>query len=714
MDQEAVKAVDRALVELTQWLGRAAQYSIEHPAVREFGRTVHGRLVIALNLCGPLDIGVLKEALTVREEELPSALLRNRTAPYLHERGAVLLRFSPGVTFEELATFVGILAMNPHDIYDAGGLRVLMSRRGVSQITVEEITHEITTEEIAEERRQRKLRDLFKDTLAALLAGHRIEELDYRDLLELLHKPDVAARIIESETADGTAEALAGLALIALQEEIKTGQPMGAQVIKVLHELGTEARARVFAGFVRLVGAFREALGQIFDDMDEPALAGFLFSALRAPERDIDSFFYILSQVIPDETRRRAVLRRLGARLYDLPFEEGRALGLVMSLTRQVDPQDAFAADRDLIGRAARDIARMRFPLRARNETVRIPEERFAPDVLDRLDHRLSATLLSFGSRLVDFQQHVEKLPRLAESLAGTRRGGALAGLFQGVVQIRDPRWKLLMDDTIAKLAATSAAAAVAQEIEKFAGAYKQHGEALAPMLQVIAQHHAGALIELLEKSPNRDTRVLLLDVLPAAGASLLPYLRDRMRHRDWFVVRNMVILMRRLAVPCVELFPVVQHPHPAVRLEVLRALRAVAASDEQAVGMLIDYLSDEDGEIRSGALLALNDARLSDRDVARLETAAVDESRSEEVRKAAIRALGRSASNAAARALMRMLEPKGLIELPSTGAMRERVAVALRDSKAPEAASLFEAALRSSSWRVRRACERAREGVDG
>jgi HEAT repeat protein len=270
-----------------------------------------------------------------------------------------------------------------------------------------------------------------------------------------------------------------------------------------------------------------------------------------------------------------------------------------------------------------------------------------------------------------------------------------------------------MLDRAVASLATTSAAASAAREIEKFAGAYKDQAEELTPMLQVVAQHHAPALLDLLEKSRARETRVLLLDVLPAAGAALLPLVRERLRSPDWFVVRNMVILMRRMAVQSVELLPVVQHAHAAVRFEVLRALRGAAPGDDRVVGLLIDYLSDEDPDIRSGALLTLGDAQLTERDIARLESVATEEKRTDDTRKSAIRALGRSASSSAARALFRLLEPKGMIELPSTTALRDRVAIALRDSRAPDARALFETGLQSSSRRVRRACERAREGHD-
>jgi HEAT repeat protein len=265
----------------------------------------------------------------------------------------------------------------------------------------------------------------------------------------------------------------------------------------------------------------------------------------------------------------------------------------------------------------------------------------------------------------------------------------------------------------LSRLAATQAAATAARNIERFAGATAEQLEELGPMLQTVAKHHAGALLDALERAQGKDTRQLLLRVLPAAGAAVLPMVRDRLRSPDWFVVRNMVALLRHLGGRSIDLFSVAQHESVSVRMEVVRTLRAMPI-DEQAAGILIDYLADPEREIRGGAIAALAEAELPEHAIGRLEAMAVDERRPEEARRAAVRALGGSRSNAAAHALYRMLEPKALLEAQATSQLRDRIALALYTSKAPEASELFARALKSAAWRVRKACERAMEGPSG
>jgi hypothetical protein len=73
------------------------------------------------------------------------------------------------------------------------------------------------------------------------------------------------------------------------------------------------------------------------------------------------------------------------------------------------------------------------------------------------------------------------------------------------------------------------------------------------------------------------------------------------------------------------------------------------------------------------------------------------------------IHALGRSPRDEAAAALLRILQPKGLVDLGGS-AIRDIAASMLRHSTAPSAPTYFEQGLRSPAWRVRKACERAME----
>jgi hypothetical protein len=151
---------------------------------------------------------VLRDDVIMGEDRATHAAVRTRVAPCLHERGVLVLRFSHGVTKEELAAFVELLARTPQTIFEAGGLVRLLVERGISRITLEEIAHDITDEEREEHRRRRRLRAFLSDMLKRMLALRGLGFLAGDQLEELLSHPDIAVAILQ-EDARGIAEAVA-------------------------------------------------------------------------------------------------------------------------------------------------------------------------------------------------------------------------------------------------------------------------------------------------------------------------------------------------------------------------------------------------------------------------------------------------------------------------------------------------------------------------
>lgn len=178
------------------------------------------------------------------------------------------------------------------------------------------------------------------------------------------------------------------------------------------------------------------------------------------------------------------------------------------------------------------------------------------------------------------------------------------------------------------------------------------------------------------------------------------------MQSSSWFVARNMVVLHARLGGAAAELRALADHPHVQVRVEVVRALRTMAR-DPVACDIVVGRLSDAFPDVAQAAIASLATMELTSAAVAALEALAGDEGRGDDARRGAVQVLGRLRSDEAPEALARLIQPRGLIERPSTTALRDDVARALRQCPAPSAAARFEEALRSAAWRVRKSCER-------
>jgi HEAT repeat protein len=148
-------------------------------------------------------------------------------------------------------------------------------------------------------------------------------------------------------------------------------------------------------------------------------------------------------------------------------------------------------------------------------------------------------------------------------------------------------------------------------------------------------------------------------------------------------------------------------HPDFRVRLEVVRALRAMPA-EEATMTLVVGYLADAADEVRQQARPLLRGELLGEAAIGELERFVLDDGQPDDLRRCAVDALGQSPRDAAAAALFRVLHPQALIESGATASVRDHAASALRRSPAPDAKAYFEQGLASTVRRVRRACERA------
>ncbi len=703
---------EQALIELSRWISRAIQYSPGHALCAQLAARTHESLTRALDV-GLLEVGILKDRVTVGQTPTTHPILQTRLGPHLHERGVVLVRFAHGIAVHELSSLVEVLVLPASEIFGAGGLRNLLRDRRVAHVQVDEIAHELSTEDRERIRREESMRELFREMLMRLLARGAVSAELAAHIVELANHPDLAVRVIQCDPHVNLAEAVAGFALILLQEEQRLGEALLEKMGPILMQFAGESRDKILHGFPPLVGDFRHALGLSLAVLDEVQLASFVFTSLRSRARDLEPTFYALGLAAPDAELRMAVARQLAGMLYDLSLEERATRELLAVLAVRRDDVVSFALERGAIAGAASRILSSRIPLQREGEEELVDAKAFSPMALDRLGLDAARDVIIRSSRMVDFDRFCASLNTATRTLAGSERSPAIAGILIGLAQVQEPHWKRMAADALARVAKSGVSAAALQATERLANtgqaAGEEHVEDVIALSSILVPHNAEPVLDLLERSNSRKLRRALIDVLAAAGKDILASVRSRLGSSQWFVTRNMIILHARLGGRAEDLVALAEHPHTQVRIEVLRALRA-SARDPVAWEIVLARMDDRAPEVASAATgtLAVMDPPVSAVPV--LEGIAGNDARGVETRLAVVRVLGRSREDASAEALRRLLEPRGLMESAAATAVRDEVARALRRSLAPAAATLFEQAIASPVRRVRKACERALE----
>ena len=692
---------ERALVEMAQWFARIQQYSASHPACADLGRRAHGAFAIALEHGAPMVVSVSNSGLIVGETPVTHPVLRARLAPYLHERGVAVLRFAAGVTVEELTQLLDLLTLPVQTTFDRGGLSELVKERGVARIEVMDLAHEITSEEREAQRTRARMRVAFGDLLQRLRARRDVFGIGdhVRDLLD---NPHVAVALLE-ENPLAVAEAVAGLCLLVREEQAKTGEDLGPKLRVILGLISAPLRSRVVLGLAPLAGEFREALVWGLDLLSEEELARFCLPAFRSNVTDLEVVFYALSLAAPHDGRRLSTVRFLALRLHDLPADDAESSELLAALAVPSEDFGSTWRERDALRPHAARVLELRATSAIAGESARDSGRSREPFDAGRV----MSELVHMASRTRRFGQVCASLPTVAARHASDGATGAVLGIVLGLRDVTRSEHAELARRTLVDVVSPPVAAQLLRELDAQSAlaegtALEQIGEGV----KLLAELRPEVVLDRLELSESRKMRRILLDALAASGTRIAPYVRAKLHSPSWFVVRNAVGLLTSCGGTAADYQSVARHPNEKVRAELLRALRSVPV-DEGTNSVLVELLADPVVDHRARVAMLLRGDLLLPRAVAQVVSVATDGTQPEELRRRLVLVLGRSVHPEAAAALFETLQPKGLLD---PGALREVAAEALRVSPSPDAPRLFDEALKSTVWRVRRACEKALE----
>lgn len=692
----STEARERLLVLLSQWLGRILQYSPSHPACAELGRRTHEALAPALAEESPLAFGVLREDVLIGDAPARHPAVRARLGPSLHERGVLVLRVLPGATAVELGALLTLLTQQAESLFDAGGLARLLLEKGATHLQVDEIAHDITNEEREAQRRRKRVRDFFKEMLRDMLASRATAGALGEHVAEMLEHPEVVVAVLEEDAA-GVSEAAAGFALMVRQEQERSGAELAPKVHDVLLRLAPRSRGRVLLDLPALVGDFRQALAWALGDIEPDGLARMFFPAVRAHATDLDGALYAMGIAVPHDGRRLSALRRAGLTLFDLPADDAAATDALRALSRAVADYDSYRRERECLREAATRALALR--------TAAAPPGEPAVAAFTGADPVHEVVTLTARTR--GFDRFCKRLPYVAAAWAAAGDTGAAIGLVTGLAAAAAPPWTDVARETAAGVAIAAGPAILADLDERSAAASATELEEMVAIVRPIATHAPAAALDRLDVSESRKMRRLLLDALAGVGPPLLPLLAARLRSTSWFVVRNAVLLAAKCGGAPGDLAPIARHAHDRVRVEIVRALRAMPPS-EGAMDLASSYLSDASAEVRAGARGVLRGELVGAAAIAAIARIATAEDGAEDLRRGMLELLARSPRDEAASALFDAMQPRGLLDLGPAAELRDAAAAALRRCPAPRARALMEEGLRSSVKRVRRACEKA------
>jgi len=538
--------------------GRAlGAYPSGHPAVRSTLARAAGALERLLESTGALELGAARDGLLWGDRQFATPAPA-RLAALLRRRGAAVLRLVPGVTAPELEALLQALAIDSRRARHAGSLSAELAAAGLEHIAATDLDFSavVLTEE------------------GEAPAGDAAEGIWNRLVQRLIESGALpAARLDAWLAGGGTTGDLVRALLRSPGPGSEPWMARGAE--EALRAAAAEYAERPDGERLALLGAVTAALEPAGRERLARELGGALAARLGG-ERALAAFFATL----PDD-QRSALEALLGpGRGGSAPPSTAPVVDRLAALRR------AFAApDIDAMGEAgdARSDPTLLLELAASEST----EPTLAPSPALAEQLATAASARAGAAALLELAEH-EALPQGARSsllhrlelayrdLLGAGRLRLALDLAERV-QRRAAREEKGAEDfkrCAERLASRESLVALTRGLPELSESGAALARELVERLGATAARH---LLGVLAETDDRTLRHRLLDLLASLGPLIVRDATHLLSDPRWYVVRNVLLLLRRVgdpgSVPAVR--RCAEHPDLRVRLEAIRNLFA-------------------------------------------------------------------------------------------------------------------------------------------
>lgn len=631
-------------------------YPRGHALVAESFEKVRGVLMDFFEYSSSFTLGIAKDTLMLGTKALDkkNPVFQN-FAHILFEHGIVSLTFFRDLTVDELMDFDHIISQKRNDVQHQGGLTALLAKAKVHNIKVQLIDYRMfqTQEGLADPETDRDnaqeslfwwhfVRGVMDGTLDPLglpLGG--MKEIDPEDLAAMINKQfggdgtlsgnepgeggSVGSQFEVDESLSDREPEYRNASGEGSQEEALAGQESDGGA----SDGDTGSRKR--SGFSAFLDARKLDFCNLdYDDTSNARLNRFVRSldhSLRKIfiERFLSSFTNNtgpLNQIIPslsDDIILEALERNAKKELYIPP----NILDILKRLKKESISQDSSKADELPKGISQEDLAE-KFSVIFKEDEL----DRFVPLDYQKMLHdvvladTLSAPELSQVRQLEDtlstqsIQFHLTAVivdiiskgdvgvtpPYLMQALKDCCMFLISIGDFHAVSDIYETVTKksgARGSDNDVKTNGILEVFADDDFIGNVLDGPAQWGKEkdfyIVELIKKVGYPFVEPLLERLASEEDRTIRYFYLDLLGELGAMVKEPAVKKLKDNRWFLVRNLIILLRNLNDPSVlpALHGLLEHPHPRVRHELMQTL--IKFNDPVAERIILQEMDSPD-----------------------------------------------------------------------------------------------------------------------
>ena len=650
-----------------------------------------------------LSIGVTRDGLLYGETYIDKADQHCRAvAAAMFERGVGTLFIGKPPSRDDMAHLLHILTMKREDILAAGGVEALWQQTGSSAITLRGIRY-----------------DRFSGTEESELDAASGTSNLWEQLVRLLMQGQVG--LAGQETEETRPEVLAATLNALFAQRMGTGSGLSSSSIRdslatmqaIVHAEGTSAAGST--------NAARGGAALYPATSDQAGLAAFIAALDPALRRQILNGFCETSS--GDLAVEEGFFRHLGPAMmqdtYATAEQYAATPALLKEILRKLVPHMANAYEISSEEEEIRD--KVRVLVQEHRQETYIPDDYFTglqdlmqgnpigqppPERIHELLCTLeTAAIESKGSEIIlqlvvtdpDGGNSDELIQNLSEMcgyfLELGDYGQVLTILNQAAAPHIPLKLRLALRDAFSKREFLD---------EILSGLViwgKPKYQQVGMLIQVIGKPFIDPLLDRLAEEEGMSLRRFMMDRVLAFGEAARPALLDRLSDKRWYVLRNIIIMLRSLAPgqEAERLRPLMKHANPKVRQEVLKSL--LLAGDPIAQRQLQRDLDATDRETQLAALNLVD--RSSPPEVAQkllqLLTTGGYSPVEYELKAACVQALSETGRSEVLPELGRLLHSRSLLGFKTLNRLKADIVRSLERYPANEVSSLLERLARGS-----------------
>ncbi|HUP47833.1 MAG TPA: hypothetical protein VNA04_03485 [Thermoanaerobaculia bacterium] len=595
MQPHAAPAVAELVRALALGWKNLAAYPRGHPALAGSVEQAHRRLIELRGPAGEVVFGIASDGLVYGQEKIdwPQA---QKLAHALYTRGVAVVRFASETQPADLETFLRLLGSAPTDrsvpIWDE------LTAAGVMSINLQPVDYSSVqvTDDLTPREEKSDSASLWEEILKALLAGKDITA-DARQLLTSVRSVDDLAALIMRHVDDAGAEAqfdpdaTFGVRMMArvprdtpAAATTRVAEAIGAHVAGsrgLRRQLALQQVAQLLRS---LPGPLREAIiRSVLATLasDEAAAAPLREFASELDRDEVLEALRYLSSMVNLSSHATRLLQTLAATAAGPTAAVQKASpALISELVQLFGEEDIDRFNPPEHSSLLEDVAvEIPQPSAVAQSSIEALGDRVDTVADDVVNLQVARSLLELIARHGGTRPAAAQLRRVEGAFQTEVGSGQFAEALEIVQRLREIAGEsesdALREAVKASLGRLASSETMDTLVAGFLAAPPESSTALQWLIDALGEAALQSLLLALAEEGNRSRRRKLFDFVAALGPKIVPEVTRFLSDRRWYVVRNMIVLLRSVndRSSLSEIRRLAGHADLRVRLEAIKSL---------------------------------------------------------------------------------------------------------------------------------------------